>query len=1101
MSKTRVELHNHTHYSLMDGLNTPEEMVQVAKQFGMPAISVTDHGTLSGHRAMQEACYDAGLKPILGVEAYISASDRFDRRPVTKREDNVSLYNHIILLAKNENGLKNLHHMSREAWTSGFYSKPRIDWELMDQYGDDIVILSGCMNGLIPKAFERGDLDEAYKIAEQYSSRFGDNFYIEVQPHNPPKLNAFLLDLADKYKIAPVATTDCHFIRPELRWVEEAMLILSTSPKRAVGVNYHTTSHIKDIFERFRELYPDRPISFEEIDVYLMNREEAEAGFEKQGIAREDIFENTLKVAEEVSDYKFLKGEDLLPKVSANPDKDLADQAMIGLDGLGLAVDSEYLERMKHELDVIASKDFSSYFLIVADMIRWAKENKIFVGPGRGSAAGSLVCYALGITSIDPIKYDLLFSRFIDESRDDWPDIDMDFEKSRRGELKEYLGNKYGYVASISNFIYFKDKSVVRDAARVLGVPIEDVDRALKQVDTWDEFLTTGAKETIDFRTKYPEVTELASQLRGRIRSVGMHAAGVVTSSVPIEDYAPFETRSDPNDKVSGRIPAIAWDMEDCAAVGLIKLDVLGLSTLDVIHDCLDLIEKRHGKSVNLNSLPLDDKKVFNTLSAGNTVGVFQADAGPYRSLLMEMKVDSFEDLVASNALVRPGARNTVGQQFIDRKHGKESVKFIHPMLEGVLKNTYGTIVYQEQVMQVAMMLGGLTGSEANKLRKIIGKKRDVKEFDVYRQKFIDGATEHITLDQAKDLWHDFEAHADYSFNRSHAVAYSTLSYWTAYLKVNYPLEFMAALFRNEDNRDKKVDIFIEMRRLGIKVKVPHINLSDDRAKIEDGVIRLGLTDIKYISDKVFSNIDQHRPFKSYAHFKEIRTKKRSGITSQAENAMNVVGALSFSDNPLNGDESDNYYEFLRIPKFAGKPLPKAVIEVLTNMEDFSEEGTYVIKGMVKETKRGKSAKGKEWVRAEVVDETGSDGLFCDPGDVPESGQMYMMLATWNRIMYKIPVDEVNESNPHPFIQFIFNKSKRPSFGAIEILAVETRFTQAKKMMATLVVANNKREMRRVFVFPAQYSSMAGKLKPGKILNVKLDKSRDGTLYIKEITK
>jgi DNA polymerase III subunit alpha len=1085
----------------MDGLNTPEEMVAVAKQFNMPALSITDHGTLSGHRAMQQACYDAGLKPILGVEAYISASDRFDRRPVTKREDNVSLYNHIILLAKNENGLKNLHNMSREAWTSGFYSKPRIDWELMDQFGDDMVILSGCMNGLISKAFERGDIDEAHATAKKYADRFGENFYIEVQPHNPAELNAFLLEVADKYNIAPVATTDCHFIRPELRWVEEAMLILSTSPKRAVGVNYHTTSHIKDIFERFRELYPDRPISFEEIDVYLMNREEAEAGFERQGIIREDIFENTLKVAEQVSDYKFLKNEDLLPRVSADPNKDLTDLAMLGLERLGFGSNPEYRERISHELDVIAKKNFSSYFIIVADMIDWAKKNNIFVGPGRGSAAGSLVCYALGITSIDPIKYDLLFSRFIDESRDDWPDIDMDFEKSRRGELKEYLREKYGYVASISNFIYFKDKSVVRDAARVFGVPIEDVDRALKQVDTWDEFLTTSAKETIDFRTKYPEVTELASQLRGRIRSVGMHAAGVVTSSVPIEDYAPFETRSDPNEKVSGRIPAIAWDMEDCADVGLIKLDVLGLSTLDVIHDCVDLVEQRHGKRIDLDSLPLDDKKVFNTLTAGHTVGVFQADAAPYRSLLMEMKVDTFEDLVASNALVRPGARNTVGQQFIDRKQGRESVKVVHPMLEGVLSHTYGTIVYQEQVMQVAMMLGGLSGSEANKLRKIIGKKRDVKEFDVYRQKFIDGATEHITLDQAKDLWHDFEAHADYSFNRSHAVAYSTLSYWTAWLKVNYPLEFMTALFRNEDNTDKKVDIFIEMRRLGIQVKVPHINLSGARAKIDENAIRLGLTDIKYISDKVFSKIDQYRPFSSFAEFRVARTKKGSGISSQAENAMNSVGALKFNDNKLDGNESDNYYEYLRIPKFAGRPLPKAVLDVLTNLEDFSEEGTYVIKGMVKDIKRGKSAKGKEWVRAEIVDETGTDGVFCDPGDVPETGQMYMMLITWNRIMYKIPVDEVREANQHPFIQFIFNKSKRPSVGSIEILAVETRFTQAKKMMATLVVANSKREMRRVFVFPAQYSSMAGKLKPGKILNVKLDKSRDGTLYIKEITK
>ena len=1085
----------------MDGLNTPEEMVAVAKEFNMPALSITDHGTLSGHRAMQSACYEAGIKPILGVEAYISASDRFDRRPITKREDNVSLYNHIILLAKNENGLKNLHNMSREAWTSGFYSKPRIDWELLDQYGDDLVILSGCMNGLIPKAFERGEIDEAKSIAKKFSDRFADNFLIEVQPHNPQELNEFLLSLADANGLSAVATTDCHFIRPELRWVEEAMLILSTSPKKAEGKNYDNTSHIKDVFERFRELYPDRPISFEEIDVYLMNREEAERGFEKQGIVREDIFENTLKIASEIEDYRFLKGEDLLPTVSPSPDQELTDLVFTGLEKLGFGQDSEYVERAKMELEVIKNKEFSPYFLIVSDMINWAKNNGIFVGPGRGSAAGSLVCYSLGITNIDPIKYDLLFFRFIDESRDDWPDIDVDFEKSRRSEIKEYLGQKYGYVASISNFIYFKDKGVVRDAARVYAVPIDDVNKALKQVDTWNEFLSTGAKETVEFRTKYPEVVDLASQLRGRIRSVGMHAAGVVTSSLPIEDYAPFETRSDPSDKIVGRIPAVAWDMDECADVGLIKLDILGLSTLDVIHDNLKLIEQRHNVKLDLSTIPLDDKRVFAGLSRGNTVGVFQADAGPYRNLLMEMGVDDFEDLVASNALVRPGARNTVGELFIRRKHGKEKIDVIHPLVEDVLSKTYGTIVYQEQVMQVATILGGLSNSEANKLRKIIGKKRDVKEFDVYKDKFISGASEYVGEDKAKDLWHDFEAHADYSFNRSHAVAYSMLSYWTMWLKINYPLEFMTAFFRNEDDRDRKTDIFIEMRRLGIKVKVPHVNKSGERAEIEDGAIRLGLTDIKFISDKVFRNIDQFRPFESYEKFMEVKSKKRSGITSQALDSMNKVGALKFPDNPLSGEESDNYYEFLRIPKFAGRPLPKAVIDIITNFEDFSEEGTFVVKGMIKSIKRGRSAGGKEWVRAEVVDETGSDGLFCDPSDVPEVGQMYVMLVTWNRIMVKIPVDEVTESNKHPFIQFIFNKSKRPAVGAIEILAVENRFTKARKMMATLVVANSKREMRRVFVFPSQYSKVAGKLQVGNIINVKLDKSRDGTLFIKEITK
>lgn len=1093
MSKNRVELHSHTHYSLMDGLNTPEEMVSVAKSFGMPAISITDHGSLSGHRDLQVAAADAGIKPILGVEAYISPSDRFDRRPVTKREDNVSLYNHIILLAKNENGLKNLHNMSREAWVGGYYHKPRIDWDLLSELGDDIFLLSGCMNGLIPKAFERGEIDEAHRLAKQYVERFGENFLIEVQAHNPPELNAFLLEIADKYQIKPVATTDCHFTRPELRWVEEALLILSTSPKRVK--DYAATSEIKDTFERFRELYPERPISFEEIDVYLMNREELEGAFERQNITREDIYENTLWVAEQVGDYEFRKNEDLLPRTTDNPDGDLRDAVFAGLESLGLAQNPEYVERAKQELDVISKKRFSPYFLIVSDMVNYAKMNKIMVGPGRGSAAGSLVCYSLGITSVDPIKHNLLFFRFIDESRDDWPDIDTDFEKSRRGEIKEYIRNKYGHVASISNFIYFKDKGVVRDAARVYGVPMEDVNRALKQVDTWDDYLTTKAKECVNFRTKYPEVTELASQLRGRIRNVGLHAAGIVTSSVPIEDYAPFETRSDPSDKVSGRIPAVAWDMDQCADVGLIKLDVLGLTTLDVIRDCLNFIDV----DIDLDNLPLDDARVFSNFSQGNTVGVFQADATPYTSLLQEMGVDNFEDLVASNALVRPGARNTVGADFIRRKRGLEKVEFAHEILEPILSTTYGTIVYQEQVMQVATTLGGLSNSEANKLRKIIGKKRDASEFAQYRDKFIEGATRYITPEAASDIWHDFEAHADYSFNRSHAVAYSLLSYWTMWLKINYPLEFMTALLRNEVDRDKKPEIFIEMRRLGLKVRPPHINKSEASATIIDGAIRLGLTDIKYISDKVYAHISKHRPFGSFAEFRARQARKGSGISAQATEAMNAVGALEFRDNPTSGNERNNYYEYMRIPLFSGRDLPDSVKAVLTNVEDFVEEDTHIIKGMVRSFKRGRSAAGKEWVRVEIVDETGAMGSFCDPGDMPIAGQMYVMLITWNRIMKYIPVDEFDESNQETFVQFMYGKGPTPKPGQIQVLAVERRFTAKKQLMATIVAAKSDRSMQRVLIFPAAYGTYAGKIKEGKILNAVIKMSGDGTPFLKEI--
>lgn len=1099
MGKSRVELHLHTHYSLMDGLNTAEEYVEVAKQFEMPAIALTDHGTLSGHREMQRACKDAGIKPILGVEAYISPTDRFDRRSVKKRDDNTQNYHHIILHAKDEEGLKNLHNMSREAWISGFYSKPRVDWELLDQYGEGIIVLSGCMNGLIPKAFERGGLEEAERIAAQYKERFGDDFYMEVQPHNPPELNAYLLELADKHKIKPVATNDCHFTRPELRWVEESLLILSTNPKQNNDATYDKTKHIENIFDRFREMYPERPISFEEIDVYLMSREEAANGFAEQGVTREDIFDNTFEVADKIGEYDYRENEDFLPRESSSPNDDLRKAVFEGLDMLGLT-SAEYTKRAEEEMEIIANKNFSPYFLIVADMVREAKDRNIFVGPGRGSAAGSLVCYALGITEVDPIKWSLLFFRFIDESREDWPDIDVDFEKSRRGEVKEYLREKYGYVASISNFIYFSGKGVVRDAARVYSVPIPEVNKALKQVEKWDDFLTTGAEDTVKFRNKYPEVIDLAEHLRGRIRSVGMHAAGVVTSSVPIEDYAPFETRSDPNDKVSGRVPVVAWDMKECEQVGLIKLDVLGLNTLDVIHDTLDFVKSRHGKDIDLRKISLDDQRVYRQFHEGHTAGIFQADGATNREFLMRIEPTEFEDLVAATSLARPGAMNTVGDVYLKRKHGKEKVEYVHDVVRPFLEDTYGTVVYQEQVMLAATELGGMSRSDSNNLRKIIGKKRDAKEFEQYRDRFIEGASEKISVEKAEKLWHDFEAHAGYSFNRSHAVAYSFLTYQSMWLKTHYPLEFMAAAFRNEDKKEKRVSLLLEMRRLGLRLKLPHVNLSEAQAIIVDDYIRLGLTDIKYISDMVYRNIEKHGPYESYAHLREEADRKGSGINTRALAALRSVNAVPFDDNPEKGlDVSDNLFEYMDIPRFKGRELPEIVANKLTEIQDYTEDETHVVKGLVMSLKRGKTKAGKEWVRAEIVDETGKAGVFCDPAHTPEEGQMYVMLITWNRIMKAIPIDDFHEDNNAAFVQFMYNKGESAHVGTVRILAVERRFTAKRQLMATLVVANHEDEMRRVLVFPKNFGKYAGKLKEGTVHRVDLKKLDDGSLMLREV--
>ena len=594
-----THLHVHSYYSLMDGLNSPAELAQAAKDAGQPAIAITDHGTLSSHRDFQIACKEIGIKPILGVEAYISPTDRFDRS--SKTDKSIQAYNHIILLAKNKTGLSNINTLQEIAWNEGFYHKPRIDREVLKEYAEGIIVLSGCLNGLISKSIERGDFAEAKLTLKDFKKTFGDDFYVEVQSHNPKEINEKLLELADELGIKPVATGDAHFAKGEDRVLEEAMLILSTSPKADKEADFEMSRNIKDMLDRFNYLYPDRKISFQDYNLFIQTREEIEADFKAAGVSRTDIYTNTLEVADKVGEYDFNQNLDLLPVPKTNADKKLRQMAEEGLAKIGKADNQDYVDRLNEELDIIQQKKFASYFLVVGDMIGWAKENNIMVGPGRGSAAGSLVCYTLGITDVDPIKYDLLFFRFINPERNDFPDIDTDFEDRRRKEVKDYLKKKFKHVASISTFTYFKDKGVVRDAARVFMVPLGDVNKALKTVDTFEDFM--DSPNTKEFRLKYPEVVWLAERLRGRIRSVGVHAAGVVVAKDDIRKYAPVESREDAQDKVSGRIPVVAYDMDTVADIGLIKLDALGLKTLSVISDTIQSIESRHGKKIELSKI------------------------------------------------------------------------------------------------------------------------------------------------------------------------------------------------------------------------------------------------------------------------------------------------------------------------------------------------------------------------------------------------------------------------------------------------------------------------------------------------------------------
>jgi len=1073
----------------MDGLNSPAELAQAAKDAGQTALAITDHGTLSSHRDMQKACKEIGIKPILGVEAYISPTDRFDRS--SKTDKSIQAYNHIILLAKDQTGLNNIHALQELAWNEGFYHKPRIDREVLKEYAEGIIVLSGCLNGLISKAIERQEFSEAKLVLKDFKKTFGEDFYIEVQSHNPKEINEKLLELADELKIKAVATGDAHFAKGEDKILEEAMLILSTNPKVDKEADFDMSRQMKNMMDRFDYLYPDRKISFKDYNLFIQTRQEIEADFKEAGINRTDIFDNTMEIASKIAEYDFYQGLDLLPVPKTNADKKLAEMASEGLKRLGLAEDKVYSDRLQEELEVIKDKKFASYFLVVADMINWAKDNNIMVGPGRGSAAGSLVCYTLGITDVDPIKYDLLFFRFINPERNDFPDIDTDFEDRRRKEVKDYLKKKFKHVASISTFTYFKDKGVIRDAARVFMVPLGEVNKALKSVDTFEDYL--DSPNTKEFRVKYPEVTWLAERLRGKIRSVGVHAAGVVVAKDEIRKYAPIESREDAQDKVSGRIPVVAYDMDTVADIGLIKLDALGLKTLSVISDTLQSIKTRHKKDLDLSKIPLDDKKVYAMLSEGYTKGVFQAEATPYTNLLMKMGVSTFEDLAASNALVRPGAMNTVGASYINRKHGNEAIKYVHPIMKPFIENTYGVIIYQEQVMQACVHLGGMTWSEADKVRKIIGKKKDAKEFDQFKDQFISGAEKHISKKEAQHLWHDFEAHAGYSFNRSHAVAYSMLSYYTAWLKHYYPLEFMFSLLKNEGNKDTRTEYLIEAKRLGLKIRLPHINESDVYFSLKEDAIIFGLAEVKFISDSIANKILEKRPFKNYAEFIEKSSKKGSGINSRAISALNAIGGAAFDDNPRQGNEKENYYEYLGIPTF-NIDLPPRIKAQARPIEEFDELGSFVMFGMVKNIKRGTG-----WARIELVDETGSIGLFHHEQTQIETGQMYFILVGDNRIARYIKVSDIGPDSKDLFVDYLYRKQYDLADNEYIVVNFTPYKTKAGKMMAHIVMSDKDKNLTRAIAFPTMYKIALAKMREGMKCQVILSKLDDGTLNVKEI--
>jgi DNA polymerase-3 subunit alpha len=1084
-----VGLHVHTHYSLFDGIATPEEYIDRAVELGMTAIAITDHGTLSGHRELHRIAKAKGIKPILGVEGYM-CQDRFDIRDKSERDGDLDLvYNHIVLLAKNKIGLENLNKINEIAWTEGYFKKPRFDFEILEKYSEGIIVTSACPSSVLVKALENNEFAIAKKHIEWFKRVFNDDYYIEVMPHNEAEINKQLIQLADEFGVQVVVTPDCHHSSADQKEIQEFKLLLNTHVKIDKEHTFEKSKKFDNMMDRLDYLYGhDRQITFNEFDIHLLSYEEMKSAMEAQGIDRPDIYSNTLSIAEKVEDYGIQEGLDLLPVQYKHPDKELKELALEGLKLRGVDT-QEYLDRLEEELKVIKDKKFGPYFLVVRNMISWAKKEGIMVGPGRGSAAGSLLCYALGITDIDPIKHGLLFFRFINPERNDFPDIDTDIQDSRREEVKDYLVRQYRHVASIATFLSFKDKGVVRDVARVLNIPLTDVNKVLKLVDTWDEFCTS--RTTQEFREKYPEVEIYGEQLRGRIRGTGIHAAGVVTSKDPIFRYAPMETRSSTGS--DDRIPVVAVDMEEAEKIGLIKIDALGLKTLSVLKDTLDIIEERDGKKIDLLKIDMDDKNVYQMLSDGYTKGVFQCEAAPYTNLLIKMGVKNLSELAASNALVRPGAMNTIGKDYIERKHGRQNIGYTHQVLKEFTEDTYGCILYQEQVMQACVSLGGMSMSEADKVRKIIGKKKDAKEFDQFKEKFVEGASRFLSPNVAKDLWHDFEAHAGYSFNKSHAVAYSTLSYWTAWLKYHYPLEFMYSLLKNEKDKDARTEYLIEAKRMGISIKLPHINDSDIDFKIEGKGIRFGLSGIKYISDKIAERYIAARPFDSYAELEEFTFTKGNGVNSRALQALRIIGAATFRDNPRNEQEiKENLYEYLNLPEF-NISVPSHYHAWITPTEDYEEKGSFILMGMVKGIKRAKG-----WSRVELLDKTGSVGIFDDENTTIEAGTSYIVLANDNRILSAVPVDQIKGSD-NALVKFLNYKQLPYKDEEMFVVSFKPRITKAGKKMASLTVADTSRDLHSITVFPTSFAKAYMKIEEGSAYKFSLGKTKDGTVILEDV--
>ncbi|HEX7509902.1 MAG TPA: DNA polymerase III subunit alpha, partial [Chitinivibrionales bacterium] len=832
-----IHLHNHTEYSFLDGAIRIKDLVAKAKEFGMPALAITDHGGMFGVVEFYNACINAGIKPIIGFEAYVAPQSRFDKSK-TSGEDT---YHHLILLARNTEGYKNLLKLTTIGYIEGFYYKPRIDIEALKAHSEGLIASSACVGGAIPRALLEGKTEKAKAIAQQYLSIFGEgNFYFELQSHGiDDEIVAFdeMIKLGKEMGVPFIVTNDAHYLNREDAAAHEVLLCIQTQTTIADPKHYRFGSD-QMYFKSPKEmagLFPDLP----------------------------EAMSNTLDIAQRCN--VEIKAKPQLPKPGypegfTSEAEYLRHLAKKGITGKFAHVTPGIEARLDYELDVICKMGFEGYFLVVRDFVEAAAKQSVMTGC-RGSAAGSLVAYAIGITNVDPIKFDLLFERFLNPERVSMPDADIDFADRDRYKIIEYVVDKYGRdsVAQIINFGRMKAKMVVRDVARVMGISITEASKLAGMVDKDIEDSIAGNGElaqAIKENSQYAELFKYAKVLEGLARQAGMHAGGVIIAPGAVVNWAPLFKQPD------SEIVITQYDMKYVEEVGLIKMDFLGLRTLTVLQDTLKLIQKNHGVSHDLWKLPDGDPKTCELLGRGETVGIFQFESQGMQDNLRKLKPEGVDDLIAMNALYRPGPMDNI-PVYIHRKHGREKVEYKHPMLESVLKITYGVITYQEQVMRIAQEMGGFMLGQADILRKAMGKK-DAAKMENMRVKFMEGAQKRsVDKKIAQDVFDTMAKFAEYGFNKAHATVYAHVAYQCAYLKANYPLEFMTANLSSVlSDQDDLLVIKNEAERMRVRILPPDVNASDFECSIDNGQIRLGLGAIKNVG-KAAESILQARAAKS----------------------------------------------------------------------------------------------------------------------------------------------------------------------------------------------------------------------------------------------